>query len=116
MNETKIQLTLLLLSLSYAVFTIPLLPVELGGLLSPFYSMVFYSFYWWMYGLNVVIYVATSRDFREMYRIFLQDMFAVTVVRLRDGVRRRLGRLGSWSPETVRMEAATGGYTNHGAH
>ena len=81
-------MTLLVLSVAYTVFTIPILPVELGGLLTPFYSMVFYSWYWWMYAINVIIYVATSKDFRDVYAIFLKDIFGVSWTPLRYAVMK----------------------------
>ena len=53
---------------------IPIVPVELGGLLNPFWAMVIYSWYWWMYAINVIVYVFTSRDFRNVYAVFMHDM------------------------------------------
>ena len=60
--------------MAYTLFAIPIVPVELGGLLNPFWVMVIYSWYWWMYAINVIVYVFTSRDFRNVYAVFMHDM------------------------------------------
>ena len=73
-NSTRLNITLLTLSMAYTLFAIPIVPVELGGLLNPFWAMVIYSWYWWMYAINVIVYVFTSRDFRNVYAVFMHDM------------------------------------------
>ena len=88
---------LVLLSLAYAIFTGPLLPVELGIQVSliiyfsfhtyfhlkihfrqidVFWYLVCYSWYWWMYAINIFIYIVTDQDFRKVYRLFLKDVYA----------------------------------------
>ena len=42
----------------------------------PFQSMILYSWYCWMYAINVVIYVISSSEFRKVYRIFFEDVVA----------------------------------------
>ena len=63
----------------------PLVPVHLG-LIDPSYSLVIYSWYWWLYAINVIIYVIVSKDFREIYRIFFRDVLSGSV----NSVRRLL--------------------------
>ena len=41
-----------------------------------FWCLVCYSLYWWMYAVNVFIYIVTDQDFRKVYRLFLKDVFA----------------------------------------
>ena len=72
-------MTLLVLSLAYLLFTLPLLPVKLGTVLAAYQSMVIYSFYCWMYAVNVFIYVTTSKNLREVYKVFLSDVFEATL-------------------------------------
>ena len=38
--------------------------------------MILYSWYCWMYAINVIIYVVSSSEFRKVYRIFFEDVFA----------------------------------------
>ena len=73
MNSTRLNITLLTLSMAYTVFAIPIVPVELG-FVNPFWAMCIYSWYWWMYAINVIVYVVTSKDFRSVYSIFLRDL------------------------------------------
>ena len=89
-------MTLLTLSVAYTVFNIPMLPVEIGGILGPFHSMIVYSWYWWMYAINVIIYVTISKDFRDVYKLFFKDVDEVTVAPVKERVMMMLGRSGSW--------------------
>ena len=41
-----------------------------------FQSMILFSWYCWMYAINVIIYVVSSSEFRKVYRIFFEDVFA----------------------------------------
>jgi len=75
--------TMLRLSFAYAVFTAPLVPAHLFDntshnwlRMTPFRSMILYSWYCWMYAINVIIYVVSSSEFRKVYRIFFEDVFA----------------------------------------
>ena len=43
---------------------------------SSFQGMALYSWYSWMYAINVIIYVIASSDFRKVYRIFFVDIIA----------------------------------------
>ena len=72
-NPARMNTLLVTLIVCYVVFTIPLVVVELLGL-EAFYSMLLYSWHWWMYAINFFIYVATSKDFRSVYRLFLSDI------------------------------------------
>jgi hypothetical protein len=99
-DPTRIQMTLLTLSVAYAAFIVPILPVQLGGLLDPFHAMIFYSWYWWMYAINVVIYVTISKDFREVYKLFFKDVYKATVSPVKARVMKMLGRSGSWQLDT----------------
>ena len=72
-NPGRMNALLVTLILCYIVFTIPLVVVELLGL-EAFLSMLLYSWHWWMYAINFFIYVATSKDFRSVYRLFLSDI------------------------------------------
>ena len=72
-NPGRMNALLVALILCYIVFTIPLVVVELLGL-EAFLSMLLYSWHWWMYAINFFIYVATSKDFRSVYRLFLSDI------------------------------------------
>ena len=40
-----------------------------------FQSMALYSWYCWMYAINVIIYVV-SFEFRKVYKMFFEDVFA----------------------------------------
>jgi len=71
----KNQTMLVLLSLTYAIFTGVLFPVELGVQIDVFWYLVCYSWYWWMYAVNIFIYIVTDQDFRKVYRHFLTDVY-----------------------------------------
>jgi len=44
--------------------------------ITTFKSMALYSWYVWMYAINVIIYVASSSYFRKVYRIFFADILS----------------------------------------
>ena len=71
-------MTLLVLSLTYACFTLPLLPIKFSNT-SPYGSMVFDSIYCWMYAINEFIYVATCKDFRNIYTLFKDDFLNLAI-------------------------------------
>jgi len=71
----KNQTMLVVLSLTYAIFTGVLFPVELGMQIDVFWYLVCYSWYWWMYAINIFIYIVTDQDFRKVYRHFLNDVY-----------------------------------------
>eukprot|EP00092_Neocalanus_flemingeri_P011188 GFUD01012052.1.p1 GENE.GFUD01012052.1~~GFUD01012052.1.p1 ORF type:complete len:386 (-),score=63.12 GFUD01012052.1:152-1309(-) len=79
-DATHINVTLLALSISYCLFTLPVLPIEFGLLdtyfpeNTAFYSLCIMSWYWWIYASNFLIYVVTTQDFRTIYRLFLGDL------------------------------------------
>ena len=80
-RNTNINVTLLTLTLAYFLFTFPEVPLEFGLLdayleedQAAFVSLCISSWYWWVYASNLLIYVATTRDFRTIYRVFLADM------------------------------------------
>ena len=41
-----------------------------------FQSMMLYSWYCWMYAINVIIYVVSSSEFRKVYCMFFEDVVA----------------------------------------
>ena len=104
MSSRRVHLTLSLLSLAYALFTVPLVPVELGNLLDPYQAMVLYSWYWWMYAINVLIYVATSEDFRKIYKLFIVDLFEATLGPVKDSLVRSCRKRVEWQPEQLELD------------
>lgn len=74
-TTSKNQTMLVVLSLSYAIFTGPLIPVEMGIQMDVFWYLVCYSWYWWMYPVNLFIYIVTDQDFRKLYMHFLKDVY-----------------------------------------
>ena len=81
-NSSQVNTTILSLSLAFVLFTTPLIPVEMGILDYYFcdntaaYSIAIRCWYWWIFGSNCLIYLATTQDFRTIYRIFLRDLMA----------------------------------------
>jgi len=82
-SQTCMHVTMLRLSFAYAIFTAPLLPAHLFDntstnrlRMTPFRSMILFSWYCWMYAINVIIYVVSSREFRKVYGMFFADVFA----------------------------------------
>ena len=80
-QESRVNQTLLILCASYLAFTIPLIPVEFGILkvnMDPeraaFWSQVIMAWYWWIFGVNFFIYVASTPVFRTIYRVFLGEV------------------------------------------
>ena len=80
-SSVRMNTLLVTLTICYVIFTVPLVVVELLGL-HAFYSMLLYSWHWWMYAINFFIYVATSKDFRSVYQRFLCDMLHLSCDRL----------------------------------
>jgi len=74
----KNQTLPVLLSLAYAIFTGPLFPVELGMQIDVFWYLMCYSCYWWMYAVNIFIYIVSDQEFRKVYKLFLKDVFTCT--------------------------------------
>ena len=74
----KVNITLMTVALTYFILIMPMLPVEfnlLDNLSDPaYYSIVIYSAYWWIYAVNFVIYVATMKNYRTVYLVFLRDV------------------------------------------
>ena len=77
----SIALTLLLLIVAYLAFLLPVVAVG-WGLWTPWRATtisnkikaVLASFYWWMYGVNFIIYLSTSYRIRKAYGRFLRDV------------------------------------------
>ena len=69
----KVNITLMTVALTYFILIMPMLPVEFN-LLDNYYSIVIYSAYWWIYAVNFVIYVATMKNYRTVYLVFLRDV------------------------------------------
>ena len=77
-NQSQIQLSLLVLSGAYVAFALPVLIIE-NMELEESGEVVYlcaYSWYWWMYASNFIIYIITLADFRKMYRQFFDDLFS----------------------------------------
>ena len=60
----------------YLRFTIKHVSSKFQPFSHPFQSMALYSWYSWMYAINVIIYVIASSDFRKVYRIFFADILS----------------------------------------
>ena len=73
----QIQLTMLVLSCAYVAFALPVLIIENMELeeQGELVSLVVYSWYWWMYAVNFILYVTTLSDFRKMYKQLFLDVF-----------------------------------------
>ena len=69
----KVNITLMTVALTYFILIMPMLPVEFN-LLDNYYSIVIYSAYWWIYAVNFVIYIATMKNYRTVYLVFLRDV------------------------------------------
>ena len=67
------NITLMTVALTYFILIMPMLPVEFN-LLDNYYSIVIYSAYWWIYAVNFVIYIATMKNYRTVYLVFLRDV------------------------------------------
>ena len=70
----KVNITLMTVALTYFILIMPMVPVEFDLLNSDYYSIVIYSAYWWIYAVNFVIYIATMKNYRMIYLVFLRDM------------------------------------------
>ena len=76
--STKVNITLMTVALTYFILIMPMLPVEFNLLENQsdpaYYSIVIYSAYWWIYAVNFVIYIATMKNYRTVYLVFLSDV------------------------------------------
>ena len=70
----KVNITLMTVALTYFILIMPMVPVEFDLLNSDYYSIVIYSAYWWIYAVNFVIYIATMKNYRMIYLVFLRDL------------------------------------------
>ena len=75
----KVNVTLMTVAFTYFILIMPMIPVEFNLLekwtsLPAYYSVVIYSAYWWIYAVNFVIYVATMKNYRTVYLVFLRDV------------------------------------------
>lgn len=69
----QIQVTLLVLSLAYFLFALPVLITEnTNG--NEILSIYAYSWYWWMYAINFILYLITLKDFCAIYTLFFNDV------------------------------------------
>ena len=78
----KVSITLMTVALTYFILTLPMIPVEFNlvdiwGSDPAFYSLLIYSAYWWIYAANFVIYIATMKNYRTIYMVFLRDVVNV---------------------------------------
>lgn len=73
----SISLTLLLLTITYLAFLLPLMIFERCTVVGPqsidIQSGVA-SWYWWLYGVNFLTYLTTNRRIRAAYRKFFEDV------------------------------------------
>eukprot|EP00090_Calanus_glacialis_P001278 TRINITY_DN10896_c0_g1_i1.p1 TRINITY_DN10896_c0_g1~~TRINITY_DN10896_c0_g1_i1.p1 ORF type:complete len:373 (-),score=30.35 TRINITY_DN10896_c0_g1_i1:134-1252(-) len=70
----QIQVTLLVLSLAYFLFALPVLLIENTKGRTELNSLSAYSWYWWMYAINFILYLITLKDFRTIYCLFFNDV------------------------------------------
>ena len=75
----KVNITLMTVALTYFILILPMIPVEFNlldmwGSHPAYYSLVIYSAYWWIYAVNFVIYIATMKNYRTVYLVFLRDV------------------------------------------
>ena len=71
----RIQITLTCLSFSMILFTLPVLVIENTSLEDEdFVYLCAYSWYWWIYAVNFMLYVATLSDFRKLFLQILNDI------------------------------------------
>jgi len=70
----QIQITLLVLSLAYILFALPVLVIENTNNLKEVIHLTAYSWYWWMYAINFILYLITLEDFRGIYKLFFSDV------------------------------------------
>ena len=76
---TKLNATLVVLSLSFAVFNgsifLSIFVQSEDTYFNDAINVICYSFYCWMFAINPFIYVVISEDFREIYKLFLCDVY-----------------------------------------
>lgn len=73
----SISLTLLLLTITYLMFLLPLIFFERCSLvdqLSLDYQAAVASWYWWLYGVNFLTYLISNSRIRAAYRQFFKDV------------------------------------------
>ena len=71
----RIQITLTSLCTSMILFILPVVVIEnISTEDEDFVYMCAYSWYWWIYAVNFMLYVATLSDFRQLYLQILNDM------------------------------------------
>ena len=73
------NISLMTVALTYFILILPMIPVEFNllevwGSHPAYYSIVIYSAYWWIYAINFVIYIATMKNYRTVYLVFLRDV------------------------------------------
>ena len=73
------NISLMTVALTYFILILPMIPVEFNllevwGSHPAYYSIVIYSAYWWIYAVNFVIYIATMKNYRTVYLVFLRDI------------------------------------------
>ena len=73
------NISLMTVALTYFILILPMIPVEFNllemwGSHPAYYSLVIYSAYWWIYAINFVIYIATMKNYRTVYLVFLRDI------------------------------------------
>eukprot|EP00092_Neocalanus_flemingeri_P006912 GFUD01007461.1.p1 GENE.GFUD01007461.1~~GFUD01007461.1.p1 ORF type:complete len:311 (-),score=29.27 GFUD01007461.1:236-1168(-) len=76
----SISMTLLLLTIAYLAFLLPITIFETcspaGALfLSTDVRACIASWYWWLYGVNFIIYLTTNKRIKAAYRKFLKDVW-----------------------------------------
>jgi len=80
--------------------------------------VIVYNWYWWVYAVNNIVYFFSLRAFREIYRIFLTDMYKSAVYAAMQGLAKiSPSRRGEIRVTKPKQEAAGGfcfGITNRG--
>jgi len=75
----SINRALWILVVSYLIFAAPLVAIEWLEVTNledhhiAWATIVGYNWYWWIFAINFIVYLASLEDFREMYAIFLSD-------------------------------------------
>jgi len=81
-NMKSISMTMLILTIAYLAFLLPVLIFETCSPAGSFFPskkkrMIIASWYWWLYGVNFLIYLVSSQRIRDAYKKFLQDVFSL---------------------------------------
>lgn len=79
-DSGKLNRTLILISFSYTILCLPIVLIDTIGLWGLdeetviFWTVVIYSFYFWIYAINFIVYLLSLKDFRRMYISLFCDL------------------------------------------